>query len=340
VSGLEVFAGLTSLAVSSILLVGVLAAVWWFDRYDREPLHLVIIVFLWGAVAAPPLAISVEALVEAVTGLVGGGHVAGLVGTVGLGPAVEELLKAVGVLSVVAMSRQFDNPTDGIVYGTAVGLGFALTENVLYGLSGMLGGMGGGVVQLVIGRTLFSAGVHALSSAAFGGLLGVAYLSRSWRCRVLWLLLGGLAAVALHTAWNALVVWLSIDGPSSAALPWLALVPALYALYVALFALLLAWERRVLRSELGEEVALGVLPGWVVDVMPHYWQRVGGRWWPSRAERTVIARLLTRLAFRKYALRRLPPDESALAGLEVVGLRHQIRAIFEPPQDRDRAVET
>jgi protease PrsW len=340
VNGLEVFAGLTSFAVSAILLTGVLAAVWWFDRYDREPVHLVLMVFAWGAVAAPPLAISVEALAEAVMNLSGGGHLAGLVGAVGPGPPIEELLKAIGVLAVVAMSRHFDNPADGIVYGTAVGLGFALTENLLYLLSGLLQGGGASLVELVLLRTVFSAGVHALSSAAFGGLLGYAYLSRTWLRRVGWVILGATAACVLHVGWNLQVVWLSLDGPASPVLPWLALVPALYAAYVAVFALLLARESRVLRSELGEEVALGVLPGWVVEVMPFYWQRVRGRWWPSRAERTVIARLLTRLAFRKHALRRLPADESALAGLEVVGLRQQIRGILEPDRTRERDMES
>ena len=42
----------------------------------------------------------------------------------------------VGVLLVVAFSSKFDNPTDGVVYGTAAGLGFAVTENVIYGIAG------------------------------------------------------------------------------------------------------------------------------------------------------------------------------------------------------------
>ena len=44
---------LAALTVSAAVLLIVVAAVWWFDRYDREPLHLVAMVYLWGASVAP-----------------------------------------------------------------------------------------------------------------------------------------------------------------------------------------------------------------------------------------------------------------------------------------------
>ncbi len=48
---------LLSLVVSTAILLAVMALIWFFDRYDREPLHLVAAVFLWGAAVAPTLAI-------------------------------------------------------------------------------------------------------------------------------------------------------------------------------------------------------------------------------------------------------------------------------------------
>ncbi len=84
-------------------------------------------------------------------------------------------------------------------------------------------------------------------------------------------------------------------------------------------------EQRILVVELAEEVELDVVPAWVAEVIPYYRRRVRSDWWPSRRERTVLARLLTRLAFRKHAVRLLPDEESKLAGLEVVRLRQQIR---------------
>ncbi len=86
----------------------------------------------------------------------------------------------------------------------------------------------------------------------------------------------------------------------------------------ALFAFLRS-EQRILSIELAEEVELEVVPKWVLDVIPSYRRRIRSEWWPSRRERTVLARLLTRLAFRKHAVKRLPDGESQLAGLEVFG---------------------
>ncbi len=107
---------------------------------------------------------------------------------------------------------------------------------------------------------------------------------------------------------------------------WFVAVPVLYALVFLGLVGFLRSEQRILGVELAEEVELDVVPAWVVEVIPYYRRRVRSDWWPSRRERTVLARLLTRLAFRKHAVRRLPDEESQLAGLEVVRLRQQIRA--------------
>ncbi len=321
-----------ALLLSTGFLLTVLAAVWFFDRYDREPVGLVAAVFLWGAVVVPVLALLVEGVGAGFLGAVGSGPWVRWAGSVVVAPGVEEILKGVAILGVILLSDQFDNPTDGVVYGTAVGLGFALTENSLYAL----GALGGGPVQvgaLVLVRTLTSAGVHAVASAALGGILGMAYLSRHWFSRIA-LGVGAFAtAITIHTAWNlAAVRWSLFEdgGPLAMAM---AALPVVYLLYVVVLFLFLHWEHRLLVRELGEEVELGVLPDWVTEVIPWYRRRVRGDWWPSRTERTVIARLLTRLAYRKHAIAHLPDEEARLAGLEVVRLRERARRILGTEDD-------
>ena len=111
---------------------------------------------------------------------------------------------------------------------------------------------------------------------------------------------------------------------------WLAALPALYVVYIITLSMFLHSEQRILKRQLGDEVALGLIPSWVLDVLPYYRRRIRANWWPSRSERTVIARLLTRMAFRKHALRHLPPAEAAIASLEVVSLRQRLREILDP----------
>src|ERR1700693_467408 len=70
----------------------------------------------------------------------------------------EETLK-IGIIAAVALrSREFDEPMDGIVYGTAVGLGFAAVENFLYV-------RGNANLALV-------AGLRGIMSVPFHGALG------------------------------------------------------------------------------------------------------------------------------------------------------------------------
>ena len=314
---------LASLTLSTVLLVAVVAAVWWFDRYDREPLHLVAGVFLWGALAAPVLAVfSCSAL--------GAGFDLSSTAMVGcLGPLLEESAKAMGVILVVVMSKEFDNPTDGLVYGTACGLGFAATENLVYAMAGANGPALQDGLMMVLLRTAMAAGIHAVSSATFGGCLGFAYLSRNRTQRAIWVLIGLIGAAAIHSGWNVMLLRLvSVDDPGFTA-RWFVAVPALYALYLAALFVFLRSEQRILGRELAEEVELDVVPAWVLDVIPYYRRRIRSEWWPSRRERTVLARLLTRLAFRKHAVKRLPEEESQLAGLEIVRLRQRIRAMLQ-----------
>ena len=322
---------LAALAVSAAILLVVVAMVWWVDRYDREPLHLVVMVFLWGASAAPLISVVIFGVIDR---LLGGFDAITASGLISLGlvtPMVEEVSKAVAVVLVVVFSSKFDNPTDGVVYGTAVGLGFAVSENVIYGISaGVHLRSAAGILVLVGGRTLLSAGVHAVSSATFGGFLGHAAMSGKLPAKTLWAATGLLAAVVLHGSWNLSLMWFGPVGEGGAPRLWLAALPVLYLGYVITLALVLHSEHRILKRQLGDEVELGLIPSWVLDVIPFYRRRVRGNWWPSRRERTVIARLLTRMAFRKHAVRNLSPGEAAIASLEVVKLRQRLREILDP----------
>ncbi|MFV2071272.1 MAG: PrsW family intramembrane metalloprotease [Thermoanaerobaculales bacterium] len=333
-TGAGIFGLLIALGLSSIVLMLVVTLLWWLDRYDREPIHLVVEVFLWGATAAP--AISIFMLSSFYERLASGGQ--GSVLTMVLaslaGPTIEELAKGAGILLVVLLTREFDNPTDGMVYGTAVGLGFAVTETVLYGIAASAANPNQPTVTLIViaGRTVMTAGIHALSSATLGGFLGYAQLRRRSAAWLLLSLVGLGAAVALHTSWNLALLFVGPVAETGHPRIWLVVVPGLYVIYLLVFAAFLRLEHHILKRELEEEVALGLTPTWVADVIPYYRRRIRGDWWPSRPERTVISRLLTRLAFRKHTLRNRSANVDAVASLEVVWLRKRVREILGPEE--------
>ena len=65
--------------------------------------------------------------------LAAGATVAIVVGAVIIAPFVEEFLKALGMMRA-GVKEEVDEVEDGLVYGAACGLGFAATENLMYGL--------------------------------------------------------------------------------------------------------------------------------------------------------------------------------------------------------------
>lgn len=82
---------------------------------------------------------------------------------------VEELSKYIFIRGVLYRSSQFNEPFDGIVYSVMVGMGFALTENVIYVING-----GGGTA---IVRMFTAVPAHALFAVIMGFFLGEAKLA-------------------------------------------------------------------------------------------------------------------------------------------------------------------
>ncbi|MEL7596628.1 MAG: PrsW family glutamic-type intramembrane protease [Clostridiaceae bacterium] len=99
------------------------------DRYDREPISLLIKVFILGAFSVIPTAI-VEKFLGAFNifgGLIGSAYTAFIVA--GL---TEEFFKREVILRTVFKSSDFNEKLDGIVYSVFSALGFATVENVIY----------------------------------------------------------------------------------------------------------------------------------------------------------------------------------------------------------------
>jgi protease PrsW len=101
--------------------------------------------------------------------------------------AVPEETVKVGIIAAVALrSREFDEPMDGVVYGTAVGLGFAAVENFLYVIGNahllVVAGMRGIMSVPFRGAVGAIAGAY-IAGARFGGALGAHRHGGWWRTR-------------------------------------------------------------------------------------------------------------------------------------------------------------
>ncbi len=107
---------------------------YWLDRYEKEPLPLLVGVFSWGMVVAAGGSYVLNTLFGiSVFGMTGSEALSSLTTGSISAPIVEETLKGLAVLLVfLVFRREFDSILDGIVYAGIAALGFAATENTLY----------------------------------------------------------------------------------------------------------------------------------------------------------------------------------------------------------------
>ena len=163
------------------------------DLYDREPVPLLALSVVLGA-ALMALAGQAESWVLEWSG------VTSRPGIAAVAAVVEEILKLVTVVGVALLARkQFNDPLDGLIYGSMAGLGMAIEESAFYLRHGprrpevlppvelaricghlVMGGIGG------FGVGLAAIGKRAWPFALAGGFF---------------------AAMGLHFAWD----WLAIS---------------------------------------------------------------------------------------------------------------------------------
>ncbi len=191
----SVFAGLLPMICWAVL-------VWWFDRYEKEPLHLLVISFLWGVAPAVVIAAIVELVLALLSGYGGEAASAGIsLFNLGLvAPLVEEGVKMIGLLGVFWLAgKEIDGPLDGIIYGAMVGFGFAATENVLFFLTSQSVGE---LLTMIFLRAMVFGSLHAMLAAFTGLGLAFAKYARSAGRAVLWAAGGYILAVLFHSIHN------------------------------------------------------------------------------------------------------------------------------------------
>lgn len=271
---------LVILALSFIPMLFYALILWWFDRYEKEPLPLLVLAFLWGAIPSIILALIMQIVLDIPVVALSSNQLAyELISGSIIAPLTEESVKALAViLLLIIFRREIDSPMDGLIYGGLIGFGFAAVENVFY----LLGeysqsGLGG-----VIGLAFLRAGIFGINHAMFTGFtgLGVALSLevRSKALKPLIIFLGFVVAVFAHAMHNGLATLASGD---AAFLTFIALIlidwgGVVFMLCVILWAFFL--ERKRIDNYGKALVKAEIIPEQEVNVLKSTLLRGLARW--------------------------------------------------------------
>ena len=312
--------------VASVAPMGsFIALIWFLDRYDREPVWLMALTFLWGAVGAVLISIVVSGLFTIPIALIAPESQMAL-GTAIIAPLVEEPAKAL-VLLPLLLSRHFDNTTDGFVYGATAGLGFAMSENLIYFAVEGLGGEQGAFVQTVLVRTFYTGVMHAAATAAVGACIGLAHF-RGWTRLAIGACVGLTVGMGIHALWNGLLTLdlvAGLDGVGFVAN--LLIFPMELVFVFGLFQMCLLNEKAVIRRELEREAREErTLPAAHAQILSSWLKRTYGRdWLPSHIARGPYVRTATTLAMRRHQRKLLGDQPQAeFYSRQIVHLRKEL----------------
>ena len=178
---------LYSVLIASAVPLVFLYIVHWLNFFETHRPKLIFLALAWGAVASWLSYLVSHPLVPILGRQFVSTHTA---------PIVEEIFKSLILLYLVRRA-DYTYMADGAIYGFAAGIGFAVSENMLY-LSRVDVNTG---LIVAIARAFSSSVIHGCATAMVGIVIGGFPLGRASH-PIVALLIGWTAAVLYHMAYN------------------------------------------------------------------------------------------------------------------------------------------
>jgi RsiW-degrading membrane proteinase PrsW (M82 family) len=262
-----------------VILFAIYAVPWWLylshlNRYTTVPHKIIFAAFLWGFLAATFwIAIRANDAILTIYAKAFGNAWAGAWGPALTAPFTEETAKMLGLILLLGLVPQvLRTPFDGFIIGAFIGLGFQISEDILYGFQGATAQFGlnqGSLVgQVLLGRGLAGLFSHTMFSAIYcAGLMWLLNRDGSdHRLRGL-----GLMALAtiFHLTWDSGGVYFNhlLSGAGSVILNYVLTIIVSLITIRLLLRTVRQDERGWVRDVLQPEVDQGVLTPAEVDVL-------------------------------------------------------------------------
>jgi len=289
------------------------------DLYEREPLRYVLPVFVWGFAVATTVSLVFNTLFQLTLSSVTSVRTASFFTAVISAPVVEESSKGLALLIIFFIAYllrrrtgtiEFSGVMDGIVYGSAVAFGFAIAEDLLYGLQY-------GPETFVV-RRIFGGFAHASFTSLTGIGIGLIPWVQNRALKVLVPVLGLLGAVALHATFNFLA---TLFGPVAYLFLFFVILTYIVVIIVCLYI-----ERRIIRDELGDEVGAGTITAQEYAILPSYFRRKAyyvGLVFTGRLREWRAARKVHHIAVELALAKRLARRSRSPGSMDRVGTLRQ-----------------
>lgn len=308
---------ITASVFASIIPMSVyLMIIWKMDKYEPEPIKFVFMHFLWGGFGAIILAILGSSIASWFIDYTFSLRDTSLVMAVISAPVIEEIVKA-AYLSKTYKDDRFDNITDGLVYGGAIGLGFGMTENFFYFIT--YGDTFNEWLAIVSIRTAFSAVMHCITTGLVGAILGyVKFLPRKNKYKPV--LRALLIAVLIHSMWN-----LSVSFNLTYKLGYLFML-GMIILFISIYAFSIRAEKKLIQAELAGEI-----PAKFIKFISTKGRVKKG--WINESVRLSLIKNCTRLAFRKRQLRLIGEDDKISNEIERLRIKIEYQVLSSEPKE-------
>jgi len=284
---------------------------WKFDKNEPEPIKFVIYHFLYGATIAIILGIIGSKIISIPLNFIFTEDTNNLLTIILVAPFVEEIAKATLLFKTIK-SKNFDNLTDGLIYGGAIGLGFGMTENFLYFIA--FSESFGDFLPLFILRTSFSAVMHCFSTASVGGLMGLSKYSSNLKL-IFISVFALIIAMLIHFTWNFSII---LENTFFIGIIFIIIVSFLFFLT---YYFSLKYEYSIINKELKNEIPDNLLS--VISSANKF-----KKGWFTQPYQNIFIQKATLLAFRKHQVD-ISDNNNELYNNEILQLRIDIAELLK-----------
>ncbi len=244
----------TSLLLTGVVMSLIPAALWIIffyrqDAHEPEPKGMVFSVFILGGLLAAAVGIPLVDDLYQVSDWLYDSAMTNLFGAILVIGFSQEFLKYAAVRFSVYNTAEFDERTDGIVYATSAGLGYATVLNIAFVVNSGGVDLGMGAIRIVL---------TALAQASFAGITGYFLSSEKLDQRPAWWMPVGISLAAIL---NGLFyyVWGTLKRPNINTAggfvnPWIGLVIGAALALIVMLALSRLIARDQKRLQIQQEV--------------------------------------------------------------------------------------